>query len=147
MGSFHVVAAALCCFLLPIAVAQQAGTSKEEAHVPINLWTCTKAGGCTAAQTSITMDAQWRWTHDKQSSNCLTPKDAEWQAADAPDGKTAAANCAIEGMPLDDYATTYGVTTAPGGIKLNFVNGQSIGSRLRMMEDESTYKMFKLLNK
>merc|ERR1719346_763815 len=48
---------------------------------------------------------------------------------------------------LDDYGTTYGVTQVPGGVKLNFVNGQSIGSRLYMMEDESTYKMFKLLNR
>jgi len=139
--------AALCCSLLPLSMAQQAGTQKPEVHVPINLWTCTKAGGCTAAQTSITMDAQWRWTHDKKMTNCLTPKDAKWQPADAPDGRTAAANCALEGMTLDKYKTTYGVSTIPGGIKLNFVNGQSIGSRLYMMEDESTYKMFKLLNK
>ena len=147
MAPFCLAAATLFCFLLPLAVAQQAGTSKVEGHVPINFWTCTKAGGCTAEQTSVTMDAQWRWTHNKQSSNCLTPKDAAWQTADAPDGKAAAANCVIEGMPLTDYATTYGVTTVPGGIKLNFVNGQSIGSRLYMMEDDNTYKMFKLLNK
>merc|ERR1719471_2468355 len=147
MAPFCLAAATLFCLLLPLAVAQQAGTSKVEGHVPINFWTCTKAGGCTAAQTSVTMDAQWRWTHNKQSTNCLTPKDAAWQTADAPDGKAAAANCVIEGMPLDDYATTYGVTQVPGGVKLNFVNGQSIGSRLYMMEDESTYKMFKLLNR
>merc|ERR1719331_2141043 len=105
MALFPVAATALCCSLLPLSVAQQAGTSKAEAHIPINFWSCTKAGGCVVAQSSLTMDAQWRWTHNKQSQNCLTSKDAKWETADAPNGKAAAANCAIEGMPLNKEFT------------------------------------------
>jgi len=130
------------------AVAQQVGTNKPEVHPPISFTTCTKAAGCTAQQTTVTMDAQWRWLHDARKNkfgNCIQGN--AWDKTICTDGKAAAENCALEGMSQDAYGTTYGVTTVPGGVKLKFVNGQSIGSRLYMMEDASTYKMFKLLNR
>lgn len=45
-----------------------------------------------------------------------------------------------------DYESTYGVTTDTDALTLSFVTGSNIGSRLYLMEDESTYQMFKLLN-
>jgi len=126
------------------AMAQQAGTNKEEMHVPMNFWTCTNASGCAVEKSGLTMDAQWRWTHDKSWQNCLTTGDRSWRPAS---GSAAAANCYVEGISTGDYAKTYGVTPVSGGVKLNFVNGQSVGSRLYMMETDSTYKMFHLLNR
>ncbi|MFM7985738.1 MAG: hypothetical protein ACKPKO_41135, partial [Candidatus Fonsibacter sp.] len=38
------------------------------------------------------------------------------------------------------------MSTVPGGIRLQFKNGESVGSRLYMMEDADHYKLFKLLN-
>jgi len=94
------------------------------------------------------MDAQWRWTHDAHPNkygNCIQGN--AWDTTVAKDGKEAASYCALEGMDLSSYETTYGVKPIPGGINLKYVNGQSVGSRLYMMEDETTYKMFKLLNR
>jgi len=94
------------------------------------------------------MDSQWRWLHDARPnhySNCIQGN--EWDAKMCPNPKTAAKNCALEGISMADYGATYGVTPVPGGVKLKYVNGQSIGSRLYMMENNTTYKMFKLLNR
>jgi cellulose 1,4-beta-cellobiosidase len=46
-----------------------------------------------------------------------------------------------------DYESTYGVTTDADALTLGFVTGSNVGSRLYLMEDDSTYQIFKLLNK
>ena len=38
----------------------------------------------------------------------------------------------------------YGVTSDYEGLRLNFVTGSNVGSRLYMMEDAYNYQMFKL---
>lgn len=73
----------------------------------------------------------------------------KWDATLCPDGKTCAQNCAIDGA---DYEATYGITTPESGaLKLSFVkendNGKNVGSRLYLLESETEYKMFNLLNK
>jgi len=134
--------ALVLCGLLGVCRAQKVGTNKEEEHPTMGLTTCTKTGGCvTNSDTMVTMDSQWRWLHDAQSGNCIQGN--KWAVQEATCGTT----CAMEGITKSDYQTTYGVAEVPGGIKLKYKNGPSIGSRLYMMEDESTYKMFKLLNK
>lgn len=60
-----------------------------------------------------------------------------------PDDTTCATNCALDGA---DYESTYGVTTDADALTLEFVTGSNVGSRLYLMEDDSTYQMFKLLN-
>lgn len=58
---------------------------------------------------------------------------------------TCAAVCAVDGA---NYEETYGDNTSGDELRLNFVTASSsknIGSRLYMMEDESTYQMFDLL--
>ena len=66
-----------------------------------------------------------------------------------PDGKTCASNCVLEGA---DYEKTYGISTpSDGSLKLGFVtknsNGNNVGSRVYLMESETKYKMFNMLNK
>ncbi|CAK9063966.1 unnamed protein product [Durusdinium trenchii] len=50
------------------------------------------------------------------------------------------------GLDTSKYETTYGVTQIDGGVKLGFVTGSNVGSRLYLLEDEN-YKMFKLKNR
>lgn len=94
------------------------------------------------------LDANWRWAHNTGGyTNCYTGN--KWDATLCPDGKTCAQNCAIDGA---EYEATYGITTPESGaLKLQFVktntNGKNVGSRLYLLESETEYKMFNLLNK
>jgi cellulose 1,4-beta-cellobiosidase len=45
-----------------------------------------------------------------------------------------------------DYEKTYGVTAQGADLKLGYVTGSNVGSRLYLMQDDSTYTMFKLKN-
>jgi len=71
------------------------------------------------------------------ATNCYTGN--TWDATLCPDDVTCAANCALDGA---DYTGTYGVTAAGSSIKLDFVTGPNVGSRLYLMSDDKTYKTF-----
>jgi cellulose 1,4-beta-cellobiosidase len=92
--------------------------------------------------------ANWRWTHVTTGyTNCYTGN--AWNETACPDGKTCAANCAIDGA---DYGGTYGITTpSDGALRLNFVtkndNGANVGSRVYLMASDDKYRLFNLLNK
>jgi len=142
-------AASLFC-LLAVATGQQAGPQNPEVHPKVSFSTCTKAGGCTTSQKPVTMDAQWRWLHDAREGkfgDCIDGSPPEWHSELCPNGRTCAENCAIEGMDGAEYKGTYGVKTVPNGVQLQFKTGESIGSRLYMMEDDDHYMMYKLLNR
>merc|ERR1711990_1331402 len=67
-----------------------------------------------------------------------------------PDPATCAQNCAV-GAASSEYTSTYGVDASGSSLKLGFVTqgpySKNVGSRNYLMEDESTYYMFKLKNK
>lgn len=48
--------------LASVAIAQKAGTTQPETHLPLNWQTCT-ASGCTPVEAEVVIDANWRWTH------------------------------------------------------------------------------------
>eukprot|EP01004_Peranema_trichophorum_P001238 NODE_1145_length_2100_cov_30.774911_g965_i0.p1 GENE.NODE_1145_length_2100_cov_30.774911_g965_i0~~NODE_1145_length_2100_cov_30.774911_g965_i0.p1 ORF type:complete len:642 (+),score=151.83 NODE_1145_length_2100_cov_30.774911_g965_i0:50-1975(+) len=126
--------------------AQQVGTSQPERHPPLPSQECD-ASGCRTVQTSVVVDANWRWAHSVNGfTNCYNGN--TWDNSLCPDGATCSKNCAIEGA---DYTGTYGVVTSGGSLTLKFVNkhqyGTNIGSRLYLLESESKYKIFKLLNR
>ncbi|KGO77304.1 Concanavalin A-like lectin/glucanases superfamily [Penicillium italicum] len=128
--------------LAAAAHAQQAGTLKAETHPSLTWQKCTAKGSCTDQKGSVVIDSNWRWLHSVDgSTNCYTGN--EWDATLCPDDKTCATNCALDGA---DYASTYGATTDGNALTLSFVTGANIGSRLFLMEDDSTYQMFKLKN-
>ncbi|CAF9924451.1 MAG: Exoglucanase 1 [Gomphillus americanus] len=52
-------------------------------------------------------------------------------------------NCALDGAA---YSSTYGITTSGDTINLGFVTGSSVGSRVYLMQDNSNYRKFNLLN-
>ncbi|KAG6816500.1 hypothetical protein H0H87_005582 [Tephrocybe sp. NHM501043] len=131
---------------LAIVSAQQVGTNTAEVHPKLPWYKCTKAGGCISQSSgAVTIDANWRWTHTTTGyTNCYTGN--AWDASICPDDVTCAANCALEGA---DYANTYGVTVSGDALTLKFVTQSSqknIGSRLYLMNSDSQYEMFKLVN-
>ncbi|KAF2129296.1 glycoside hydrolase family 7 protein [Dothidotthia symphoricarpi CBS 119687] len=133
---------------LGAARAQQVGTNTAETHPSLSWKTCTGKGGtsCTTKAGSITLDSNWRWAHNiGGSTNCYTGN--TWDATLCPDGTTCAKNCAIDGA---DYAGTYGITTASDALSLKFVTKGSystnIGSRTYLMESDTKYQMFNLVN-
>merc|ERR1712100_345268 len=73
-----------------------------------------------------------------------------WDETICPDPATCAKNCAV-GAAGSEYTSTYGVTASGSDLKLGFVTqgpySKNVGSRNYLMEDETTYKMFKLKNK
>jgi len=131
-----------------LVLGQQVGTNTAEKHPAMPIEVCTAAGSCQKEATSVVLDANWRWTHVTTGyTNCF---DGEgWNTTACPDGKTCAANCAIDGA---DYPNTYGITTpSSGALQLKFVtkndNGQNVGSRVYLMASETKYRTFNLLNK
>ncbi|KAG6806378.1 hypothetical protein H0H92_011555, partial [Tricholoma furcatifolium] len=130
---------------LAVVSAQQIGTYTAETHPSLTWYQCTKSGGCTSTTGSVTLDANWRWTHEVGSTtNCYTGN--TWDTSICPDGATCAANCALDGA---EYSSTYGVTTSGDALTLQFVTQSSqknVGSRLYLMTSNTEYEIFKPIN-
>ncbi|PMD18822.1 glycoside hydrolase family 7 protein [Hyaloscypha hepaticicola] len=63
------------------------------------------------------MYCQWMYNvYLTGSTNCYTGN--TWNATLCPDGKTCAANCALDGA---DYSGTYSISTSGNALKLGFV--------------------------
>ncbi|CAE8609684.1 unnamed protein product [Polarella glacialis] len=135
--------------LSAVLSAQKIGTHVAEQHPEMPLWTCSALGDCTKETLTVVMDSNWRWIHDGQYTNCF--KDGAWDAMLCPDPDTCSSNCHLEGASIQEYTSTYGVHVVSDGLKLDFVTatqyGENYGSRLYMMEDAATYKMFHLKNR
>ncbi|KAJ5097863.1 hypothetical protein N7532_004864 [Penicillium argentinense] len=134
----------LSAFLTSVQ-AQQVGTYQTETHPSLTWSKCTSGGSCTSTTGSVVIDANWRWVHETNGyTNCYTGN--EWDTSICTDDVSCASACAVDGA---SYASTYGVTTSGDELRLNFVTTASqknIGSRLYLLEDESTYQIFDLLN-
>eukprot|EP00437_Effrenium_voratum_P003415 CAMPEP_0181422988 /NCGR_PEP_ID=MMETSP1110-20121109/13897_1 /TAXON_ID=174948 /ORGANISM="Symbiodinium sp., Strain CCMP421" /LENGTH=483 /DNA_ID=CAMNT_0023546101 /DNA_START=69 /DNA_END=1520 /DNA_ORIENTATION=+ len=130
------------------AWAQQPGVHVEEFHPSMPLWTCDDSG-CSKSMQSIVLDANWRWLHNGQYTNCY--KDGDFDSSLCPDPLACAENCHLEGNSEKQYKSTYGITTTDNGIKMNFVTtdkyGSNFGSRVYMMDGPDKYKIFKLKNR
>ena len=140
-----------CCLLLiSLALSQNAGTQKQEYHIPFPYNECSKSGGCQRKEGSVTLDSNWRWLHNTAGyDNCFTG--TEWNRQYCPDAQTCTRNCAVDGVPASDWANPYGISQVNNGIELKLVThgqyGDNIGSRVYLLESENKYKMFHLTNK
>mmetsp|Transcript_96589 Transcript_96589/g.144585 ORF Transcript_96589/g.144585 Transcript_96589/m.144585 type:complete len:482 (+) Transcript_96589:79-1524(+) len=137
--------------LLGMVVAQQPGTNEVELGPRMPLKQCTVAAGCSVSDRSITLDANWRWIHNKDGyANCYQD-DSTWDPRFCPDGARCAANCALEGVTFSGYESSYGIKEAPEGVELKFVSrtqyGANYGSRVYMKDGDDNYMMFKLKNR
>ncbi len=136
----------LSAVLASSALAQQIGKNTPEVHPLLPTWQCTVKGGCVRKNTSVVLDADYRWTHtvtgyDSCKANGLN-------STLCPDAKTCAANCALEGV---DYAS-YGILTNGSELTLNLfvnkTNGPSRSSpRVYLLENSTTYTTFSVLNR
>ncbi|KAF2829396.1 exoglucanase-like protein 1 precursor [Ophiobolus disseminans] len=135
--------------LFGAARAQQVGKEVTETHPKLSWQTCTGTGGtsCTTKSGSVTLDANWRWSHVTTGyTNCFDGN--SWNTTACPDGATCTKNCAIDGA---DYSGTYGISTSSNALTLKFVtkssNAANIGSRTYLMESDTKYQMFNLIGK
>nr|CCA21686.1 exoglucanase 1 putative [Albugo laibachii Nc14] len=125
---------------------QQPGTLQPEKHPVLVTQECTSTQCKPVSDTQITLDANWRWLHESKGyTNCYTGN--SWNPTFCSDPKTCSENCALEGV---NYAETYGITVKEDQLKLSFVTkhayGTNVGSRVYLMESETAYKNFELLN-
>lgn len=130
--------------LIAAVKAQKACTLTTETH-PSLTWSKCTTSGCSTVSGSVVVDSNWRWTHvTSGSTNCYTGN--EWDTSVCTSNEVCAENCCLDGA---DYSGTYGVTTSGNQLNLKFVTKGSystnIGSRLYLLEDDSTYQMFTLL--
>ncbi|KAF1789773.1 Concanavalin A-like lectin/glucanase domain [Phytophthora cactorum] len=128
-----------------ITLAQQAGSNTAETHPSLTTQSCTSSE-CMNEDTSIVLDANWRWLYKEgTSTNCYTGN--EWDTDICSDPETCASNCALDGA---DYTGTYGITADTDSLTLKLVTKGSystnIGSRVYVMESDDSYKAYKLLN-
>jgi len=131
--------------LQQVAVGQQVGKQKTEEHLPLTVSECTD-DGCTGKATSVTLDSNWRWTHKVGGyANCYEGTSWDKTACDTPED--CAKNCALDGVPTEDWEKLYGGTSDGAALTLGYKTGDNVGSRTYLLEDESHYKMFKLLNR
>ncbi|TCD66505.1 hypothetical protein EIP91_001281 [Steccherinum ochraceum] len=124
-----------------VAYAQQAGTITAETHPTLQWSQCTAGGTCTTQNGKVVLDANWRWLHDSSGTNCYDGN--TWSAAKCPDDVTCAQNCALDGA---DYTGTYGITSTGNSLRLNFVTAKNVGSRVYLMDTDTSYHMFNTLN-
>jgi len=132
---------------LSLVLSQNVGTNTAENHPALTIQQCTSKNNCQSQSGYVVIDANWRWEHNiGGSTNCYTGN--TWDQTLCPDPATCTKNCALDGA---DYQGTYGVTTSGNALNLKFVtNGpfsKNIGSRLYLLQDASTYKIFKLKNR
>jgi cellulose 1,4-beta-cellobiosidase len=94
--------------LLPFVVSvysQQAGTLQAEVHPSLTWESCTGAEVCTTVTGSVTLDADWRWTHGVGGDiNCYTGN--AWNTTLCPDPIACAQNCALEGATYSNFGIT-----------------------------------------
>ncbi|KAI8629190.1 glycoside hydrolase family 7 protein [Xylariaceae sp. FL1651] len=130
--------------LVASARAQCAGTLTTETHPAMTWQQCSAGGSCTTVNGQVTIDANWRWLHDKSGTNCYTGN--TWDTTKCTSATACATECCVDGA---DYSGTYGATTSGNALSLKFVTqgpySKNIGSRFYMMKDANTYQGFKLL--
>nr|CAM98445.1 cellulose 1,4-beta-cellobiosidase [Phialemonium thermophilum] len=124
---------------------QAACSLTAETHPSLQWQKCTAPGSCTTVSGQVTIDANWRWLHQTNSStNCYTGN--EWDTSICSSDTDCATKCCLDGA---DYTGTYGVTASGNSLNLKFVTqgpySKNIGSRMYLMESESKYQGFTLL--
>ena len=103
--------------LMGAAVAQEVGKELAETHPKMTWQKCSSSGSCTSVNGEVTIDANWRWVHDKNGyTNCYDGN--SWNATICKDPKTCASSCAVDGA---NYPSTYGASTSGNALTLKFI--------------------------
>lgn len=140
-----VAAAVLALAFFEVATAQDPGTETPEVHPELTTFKCTTDGGCTAQNTSVVLDWNYRWIHTADYASCTTSSGVN--STLCPDEATCSENCVIEGA---NY-TAAGVTTSGTSLTMSqfmpSTSGvSSVSPRLYLLDNESgDYVLFQLL--
>ncbi|KAJ6528309.1 glycoside hydrolase [Mycena sp. CBHHK59/15] len=144
--------------LLPVALSQLAGTNVAEVHPSLTWQKCTGTGVFHhRARRQLALASP----RHQRIDELLHRK--HWDATICPDGKTCAANCALDGGDyaglmlfsppsiVDPASGTYGITTSGNALTMKFVTVSqqpNIGSRVYLMTPGSTttYQTFNFNN-
>jgi len=120
-------------------LSQQPPEVTPEQQPQFNYQSCD-ANSCTTAQSSVVLDANWRWLHQpNMGANCY---DGSWNVS----SQTEAQQCVLEGISTEGYEGTYGITT-PGydTLDMDYVTnhqyGTNVGARTYLMESPERYFM------
>jgi cellulose 1,4-beta-cellobiosidase len=132
-------------FLAALVTAQQPGAYTPEVHPSLVSERCTTFGGCVQVNSSVVLDAQYRWLHNVGGYDPCRP--SSFDPTLCPDVATCAANCALEGV---DYAS-YGIATSGDALTLNlFTTSGNVTTasspRVYLLANDNEYDQFKLLN-
>ncbi|KAH9824322.1 family 7 glycoside hydrolase [Melampsora americana] len=138
----------LSIFVLSIfafARAQQIGKLIPEVQPKLNFRTCTKAGGCTKHDGTVTLDSKWRPIHAVNSTKKCQSDSGAWDPELCPDGLTCAKNCALEGVDYCDFGVTSDGDSL--SLKLGIENTKRhISPRVYLLDDKGQYVSMKLKN-
>jgi cellulose 1,4-beta-cellobiosidase len=129
------------------ATAQGFGKEQTETHPKLSWKRCSGTSGtdCTSVAGELTLDANYRWIHEKAGySNCF--EDNAWVNRVCTNNKDCTAKCVLDGA---DYKRTYGVSSANSSVTMNFKTyldyASNVGSKVYLMQDGDNYEMFKLV--
>jgi cellulose 1,4-beta-cellobiosidase len=89
--------------VLRFSHAQFVGTIEGAEIQPTLTWEACTASGCNAQKSNLTLDANWRWYHDVNSSTNCIYTNGGWNATLCPDPVTCAKNCAVDSMDIASY--------------------------------------------
>ena len=96
---------------------------------------CSAKNVCHTVNTSIVIDAAWRWHHAKGGyGKCDTVCSDENRCNN---------ECEVEGLDINDYKGQGVTSLSNNGVKMNLVPG----SRLYLLGTDGDYQMFKLKNR
>ncbi|KAF8963741.1 cellobiohydrolaseI [Flammula alnicola] len=131
---------ALSSLFVAVIYGQQIGTNTPEVNPPLLWEECALPGLCQKINGSVTLDANYRWTHNVGGyTNCKNGN--TWNTTFCPDPTTCAENCAVEGV---NYASS-GVYTSGNALTLTLSTVTNSGPRIYLLAaDQRTYQTFKL---
>ncbi|KAI1322722.1 glycosyl hydrolase family 7 protein [Xylariaceae sp. FL0255] len=135
--------AAIAAFVASVR-AQAACTLTAETKPSLTWYSCASDyASCASQSGEVTLDANWRWTHETSSStNCYTGN--TWDTSVCDSDTSCATACCLDGA---DYESTYGISTSGDALTLQFVTGSNVGSRNYLMASDTEYEGFTLLGK
>jgi cellulose 1,4-beta-cellobiosidase len=102
--------------------------------------------------TKLSLDLNWRWTHHITDINKNCFPSSDWDRSICTDPITCGRSCAVEGISLDQWANTYGISVRGNSLRLNYVTkhdyGTNFGSRVYLLDtDGKKYYGLNTLNR
>ncbi|EFX01237.1 beta-glucanase [Grosmannia clavigera kw1407] len=148
-NAIHLMLASISTFFRLATKAQQIGDRIAEIPPRLTTWRCNAAEGCLPQNTSVVLDASFRWIHVVDGYDSCTVPSGELSKTICPDAITCARNCAIEGA---NYASA-GVHTWSNSLSSSdsssltldmYIDGQESSPRVYLLGEDGDYEDLQL---